>query len=143
MAKSKNNARSAFEIKNPEGLYDPSPFGYSHMAIVKPGARLIFLAGQGGENEKGEHLVDFRGQVRQAFANVNAALAAAGAKASDIVKLTIMIVDHSEDKLGIYGEEFGRAFGANVKPPATLIPVPRLALDSMLFEVEAVAAVSD
>lgn len=143
MAKSKNNARSAFEIKNPEGLYDPSPFGYSHMAIVKPGARLIFLAGQGGENEKGEHLADFRGQVRQAFANVNAALAAAGAKASDIVKLTILIVDHSEDKLGIYGEEFGRAFGANVKPPATLIPVPRLALDSMLFEVEAVAAVLD
>ena len=143
MAKSKNNATSAFEIKNPEGLYDPSPFGYSHMAILKPGARLIFLAGQGGENEKGEHLADFRGQVRQAFANVNAALKAAGATASDIVKLTILIVAHSEDKLGIYGEEFGRAFGATVKPPATLIPVPRLALDSMLFEVEAVAAVSD
>ena len=140
MAESKSSTTSAFELKNPEGLYDPSTFGYSHMALLKPGARLIFIAGQGGESERGEYHADFRAQVRQAFANVDAALKGAGATASDIVKLTILIVDHSEDKLGIYGEEFGRAFGANVKPPATLIPVPRLALDSMLFEVEAVAA---
>lgn len=40
------------------------------------------------------------------------------------------------------GEALERSFGPGPKPACTLIPVPRLALDGMLFEVEAVAAMS-
>jgi hypothetical protein len=43
------------------------------------------------------------------------------------------------ERLRIFGAELERAFGAGPKPACTLIPVPRLALDGMLFEVEAVA----
>lgn len=140
MSTATHTATAAFSLTNPGGLYDPSANGYSHVAGLKPNARLIFVAGQGGETEKGELSPDFRVQVRQAFTNLTIALHAAGAKTSDVAKLTVLIVDHTEEKLHIFGDELGRAFGSDPKPTCTLVPVPRLALDGMLFEVEAVAA---
>ncbi|WP_395676409.1 RidA family protein [Inquilinus sp.] len=130
---------SALTLNNPAGLYDPSANGYSHLAEVRAGARLVFVAGQGGENEKAELSPDFRAQVRQAFANLRTALAAAGAGPGDVAKLTVLIVDHTEAKLHDLGAELEQTFGSGKKPTCTLIPVPRLALDAMLFEVEAVA----
>ena len=81
--------------------------------------------------------------MRQAFANLLTALAAAGAGPGDIAKLTVLVVDHTEERLHIFGEEQDRALGPDsMKPACTLIPVPRLALDGMLFEVEAVAVLA-
>ncbi|WP_170064620.1 hypothetical protein [Caldimonas caldifontis] len=34
----------------------------------------------------------------------------------DVVKLTVLIVDHSEDKQHIFGAELARAFGPGMKP---------------------------
>jgi enamine deaminase RidA (YjgF/YER057c/UK114 family) len=127
------------ELKNPKGLFDPAPYGFSHVALVAPGSRLVFIAGQGGEIETGALQPDFRQQVRQAFRNVRTALEAAGAGVGDVAKLTMLVVDHSEAKLGIIGPELDQAWEGRMKPTCTLIPVPRLALDGMLFEVEAVA----
>ncbi|HZH52353.1 MAG TPA: RidA family protein [Microvirga sp.] len=135
-------ATPAFLLINPAGLYDPAPNGYSHVAKLQSGARLAFISGQGGENEKGELPADFREQVRQAFNNLSVALDAAGATTRDVAKLTVLIVDHSEEKLHIFGEELSRAFGNAMKPSCTLIPVPRLALDGMLFEIEATAVLA-
>jgi enamine deaminase RidA (YjgF/YER057c/UK114 family) len=129
----------AFTLSNPAGLYDPSANGYSHLAQVPGGTRLVFIAGQGGENETGALSPDFPSQVRQAFANLRTALAAAGAGPADVAKLTVLIVDHAEAKLHDLGAELDHTFGPGSKPTCTLIPVPRLALDGMLFEVEAVA----
>ncbi len=133
---------STLTLMNPAGLYDPAPNGYSHVASVAPGRRLVCIAGQGGENEAGELPTDFRQQVRQALRNLVTALTAAGARPADIAKLTVLIVDHSEERLHVFGAELASAFGEGPKPACTLIPVPRLALDGMLFEVEAVAAVA-
>ena len=77
--------------------------------------------------------------MRQALRNLAIAVAAAGARMSDIAKLTVLIVDHSEQRLQVFGEELTAALGTGPKPACTLVPVPRLALDGMLFEVEAVA----
>ncbi|MFG3453593.1 RidA family protein [Stutzerimonas stutzeri] len=121
---------------NPPGLYDPAPTGYSHIAVVPAGTRLAFIAGQGGETEDGPLSDDFRDQVRQAMANLLIAIEAAGGP--QIAKLTVLIVAHSEQRLGVLGEELKRAFGAQMKPACTLIPVPRLALDGMLFEIDSV-----
>lgn len=125
---------------NPAGLYDPAPNGYSHVALVAPSSRLIFIAGQGGETPSGQLSPDFRDQVRQAFGNLSIALSSAGATPGDVVKLTVLIAGHSEARLHIFGAELAASFGAGPKPACTLIPVPRLALDGMLFEIEAVAA---
>jgi len=127
-------------LVNPPGLYDPAPNGYSHIAVVPAGTRLAFIAGQGGETADGQLSNDFREQVRQAMANLLIAIEAAGGQSSQVAKLTVLIVDHSEQRLGILGEELTRAFGEQVKPACTLIPVPRLALDGMLFEIDAVVA---
>lgn len=140
MQSATNAKRSSFSLSNPAGLYDPSANGYSHLAQIAAGARLAFVAGQGGENENGELPADFRLQVRQALNNLRIALEAAGARTRDVVKLTVLVVDHTEEKLQIFGSELERSFGAGPKPTCTLIPVPRLALDGMLFEVEAIAA---
>lgn len=134
-----NAAAPAFSLANPVGLYDPSANGYSHVAALQPGTRLVFIAGQGGENESGELPRDFRTQVRQALGNLRIGLEAAGASTRDVAKLTVLIVEHTQEKLHIFGEELEQAFGPGLKPACTLIPVPRLALDGMLFEIEAVA----
>lgn len=136
------NARpkAAVRLINPPGLYDPAPHGYSHLAVLSPGTRLVVVSGQGGENERGELTPDFRAQVRQAFRNLEIAVTAGGASLGDIVKLTLLIVEHNEDKLAVFGGELDSIWPAGrMKPACTLIPVGRLALEGMLFEVEAMA----
>lgn len=128
-------------ISNPDGLYDPSGFGYSHVAEVSAGARLVFIAGQSGEQPDGTYVEGFKAQVAQAFHNLLTALHSAGAGVHDVAKLTVYIVDHTEDKLGVYGTEMAAVWGDVPAPTCTLVPVPRLALDAMLFEIEAVAVV--
>ncbi|SFK48221.1 RidA family protein [Lysobacter sp. cf310] len=129
-------------LANPAGLYDPAPNGYSHVASVSGAARWLLIAGQGGETADGRLSPDFRDQVRQALANLKTALASAGAGTADVAKLTVLIVDHSQERLHTFGAELQAAFGDAAKPACTLIPVPRLALDGMLFEVEAIAALA-
>ncbi len=129
-------------LSNPAGLYDASQNGYSHIAEVAPGTRTVYVSGQGGEDESGALAPDFRGQVRQALSNLVTALTAAGAGTVDVAKLTVLIVNHTEDRLHVFGDELVRTFGEGDKPACTLIPVSRMALDGMLFEVEATAVVA-
>lgn len=127
---------------NPAGLHDPRPNGYSHVVVAPLQGRVIYAAGQGGENEAGELSPDFGVQVRQALANMRTALAAAGATVQDVAKLTLLIVDHSEQRLAIWSEAVRDVWEHGRAPACTLIPVPRLALDGMLVEVEATAVVA-
>jgi enamine deaminase RidA (YjgF/YER057c/UK114 family) len=133
---------SLVQFINPTALYDPVPNGYSHVAAVAPGAhRWILLSGQGGE-DRSEHLAaDFGAQLRQSLDNLCAALAAAGATPADVARTLVLVVDHTEERLRLLGAEFDRVWGAGPKPACTLVPVPRLALDGMLVEIEATAVV--
>ncbi|MBH3392676.1 RidA family protein [Pseudomonas putida] len=131
---------TAFQLSNPEGLYDPSGNAYSHVAEVRADSRLLFIAGQGGEDSNGQLPPLFAEQARQALANLELALASKGASLAQVFKLTLLIVEHSEPRLRQWVAEADRAWGPHTKPACTLIPVPRLALDGMLVEIEAVAA---
>jgi hypothetical protein len=51
----------------------------------------------------------------------------------------MLVVDHKEEKLRVIASELERVLAGRPAPTCTLIPVPRLALDGMLFEVEALA----
>lgn len=124
-------------IVNPPNLYDPSPNGYSTAVIVPAGARVAYISGQGGQDATGGLSPDFAVQVKQAYANLRSALDALGAKPDQVAKLTVFVVDHDMSKLGVLTESVKEMFGDTL-PAQTLIPVPKLAVDPMLFEVEAV-----
>ena len=125
------------QVINPAHLHDPTPNGYS-TAVVTPGTgRLAFISGQGGQDRTGALSPDFGAQVAQAYANLQAVIEALGARCDQVVKLTVFVVDHDMSKLGVLTEAVTRVFG-NALPAQTLVPVPKLAIDPMLFEVEAV-----
>ncbi|MGO6718064.1 RidA family protein [Rhizobium ruizarguesonis] len=124
-------------IVNPKNLYDPSPNGYSTAVIVPRQGRLAYISGQGGQDSTGALSPDFAVQVKQAYANLRTALDALGAKPDQVAKLTVFVVDHDMSKLEVLTSNVKDMFGAAL-PAQTLIPVPKLAIDPMLFEVEAV-----
>lgn len=124
-------------IVNPKNLYDPSPNGYSTAVITPPGGRVAYISGQGGQDSTGGLSPDFAVQVKQAYANLRAALDGIGARPDQVAKLTVFVVDHDMSKLGVLTENVKEMFGETL-PAQTLVPVPKLAIDPMLFEVEAV-----
>lgn len=129
------------EIVNPAHLHDPRPNGYSTAVITPAAGRLAFISGQGGQDRTGGLSPEFGAQVVQAYANLAAVLEALGAGPEQVVKLTVYVVDHDMSKLGVLTETVTRMFGGRL-PAQTLVPVPKLAIDPMLFEVEAVAMVA-
>ncbi|MGR9552223.1 RidA family protein [Rhizobium leguminosarum] len=124
------------DIVNPKNLYDPSPNGYSTAVIVPRQGRLAYISGQGGQDSTGALSPDFAVQVKQAYANLRTALDALGARPDQVAKLTVFVVDHDMSKLEVLTKNVKDMFGASL-PAQTLIPVPKLAIDPMLFEVEA------
>lgn len=129
----------AFQLINPDALYDPHRNGYSHVAIVKPNMRMIHIAGQGGENKNGELSEYFDQQVQQVFYNIQQALASAQAQLSDITVLRILVVNHDADKLQALVAIMQALWKNQAFPACTLIPVPALALENMQVEIEATA----
>lgn len=124
-------------IVNPSHLHDPTPNGYSTAVITPASGRLAFISGQGGLDQTGALSSDFGDQVKQAYANLAAVIDAVGARPDQVVKLTVFVVDHDMTKLGALTENVARMFGDKL-PAQTLVPVPKLAIDPMLFEIEAV-----
>jgi enamine deaminase RidA (YjgF/YER057c/UK114 family) len=131
-----NEEGSTLTIVNPSNLYDPTPNGYSTAVIVPANARIAYISGQGGQDATGALSPDFAAQVRRAYANLHAALDALGAKPEQVAKLTVFVVDHDMSKLAVLTSTVTDMFGASL-PAQTLVPVPKLAVDAMLFEVEA------
>ena len=134
----------AIQHINPVGLSDPSHYGYTHVTVVPPGAKLVYIAGQLGEDEAGDLVSDdFAAQLKQAFLNLRTALAAVGATPEQVVKITVLSVHHDAEKQRLISIERNTFWNKEWKPASTLIPVPRLAVDGMLFEIDAVAVISD
>lgn len=129
--------RLELTIVNPKGLYDPTPNGYSTAVIVPGGAGIAYISGQGGQDGTGGLSPDFAVQVKQAYANLRSVLDALGAKPHQVAKLTVFVVDHDMSKLEVLTRNVKEMFGETL-PAQTLVPVPKLAIDPMLFEVEAV-----
>jgi enamine deaminase RidA (YjgF/YER057c/UK114 family) len=124
-------------IVNPQNLFDPTPNGYSTAVIVPSQTRLAYISGQGGQDATGALSPDFAVQVKQAYANLRAALDGLGARPDQVAKLTIFVVDHDMGKLEVLTSAVKDMFGDTL-PAQTLVPVPKLAIDPMLFEVEAI-----
>jgi enamine deaminase RidA (YjgF/YER057c/UK114 family) len=123
---------------NPEGLVKNPR--YTQVVEVK-GGRLILISGQVATDASGKIVGagDMRAQTKQVFENLQAALRAAGADLSNVIKLNSYLLDMSTN-LGQY-REVRQAYLSNVpQPPAsTTVGVTSLVDREALLEVEAVA----
>ncbi|MFC9993731.1 RidA family protein [Nocardia sp. NPDC127526] len=131
----------AVTLLNPTGL--PKPEVYRQLSIAT-GSRLVFLAGQVARDAEGNKVGegDFAAQVEQAYLNIATALAEIGGTFDDVAKLTIYVVDWSEEKMPLLGEGVARAaakLGIDPVKPITLLGVAALGEPDLLVEVEATA----
>ena len=128
-------------IFNPPTL--GTPLGpYSQITRVKA-SEYLFIAGQVGARADGVIADGFEAQVGQAFANTLAALDACGASWGNVVQVTPYLV-HSQD-IPLFMDyrlrAFPKMFANGAYPPNTLLMVDRLVKESLLFEVQTVAAI--
>jgi len=121
---------------NPEHLANTTQYGYSQATVAVSNANVIYIAGQIGITDDGPN--NFEAQVDLSFENLIAALNAAGGRVEDVVKITLLIKDHDQEKLQYLVKKRREVFGEN-PPASTLIPVSVLALESLEFEVDAIA----
>ncbi|HUA55543.1 MAG TPA: RidA family protein [Candidatus Sulfotelmatobacter sp.] len=112
-------------------------------AVVTEGGTTIWLAGHGAtHDDAGASLAgDFDAQVRQSFKNIERSLAAAGGRLTDIVTMTVYIVDvrHGDRFIELRKQHFP---DGNY-PASALITVTGFARPEMLVEIMPIAVVGD
>lgn len=124
---------------NPPTLSKPT--GYTHIVEVTGPNRTIYISGQIAFDKDGKVVGapgDMKAQAEQVFKNLEAALTAAGAKFSDVVKMNSYITDMSK----IQAVRDVRAmYFKDVSPASTFVQVAGLVRPELLLEVEVVAVV--
>jgi 2-iminobutanoate/2-iminopropanoate deaminase len=114
--------------------------GYSQ-AVVTQGGRTIWLAGHtGAVDASGKSLAgDFDAQVRAVFAAMEATLAEAGGKLSDMVTMTVFLTDPRNHRrfTDLRREILGRDF-----PASAAIGISHLANPNALLEIQGVAVLA-
>jgi 2-iminobutanoate/2-iminopropanoate deaminase len=123
---------------NPPALSKPT--GYTHVVEVTGPAKTIYISGQIAFDKDGKLVGagDMKAQAEQVFKNLQAALEAAGAKFTDVVKMNSYITDMS--KIQAVRDVRARYFG-EVTPASTFVQVAGLVRPDLLLEIEVVAVV--
>jgi 2-iminobutanoate/2-iminopropanoate deaminase len=119
---------------NVEGMAVP----ISHYADAVRAGDLLFVSGCVPVDGEG-NLVggdDVVAQAEKVFENIAVILAAAGASAKDVVKVTLFLTD-IDDRPRI--NPVRQRFFGETRPASTLIEISRLAIPGAKLEVEAVA----
>ena len=119
----------------------PTIPGFSQIVKVT-GGTIIYLSGQVALNTSGQRVGrgDFAAQAEQVFENLKAALAAAGADFSHVVKLNTYLLDRVY--LPVLRDVRDRFVNTQTPPASTLVLVSGLAQPDFLLEVEAIASLS-
>ncbi len=128
------------ERLSPEGiLHSPA---FSQVVTVEGNARTVYVGGQDAVDAAG-NLVgegDLGAQTAQALANVERALAAAGAGLEHLIKVTVYVVAGQPVEPGFHA--WMRAWGNRGTPPTiSVVFVAGLGNPAWLVEIEGVAVV--
>jgi 2-iminobutanoate/2-iminopropanoate deaminase len=116
-----------------EGLAEP----ISHYADAVVAGDTLYVSGIVPVDASGAVVGDdVVAQARQVFAIMERVLAAAGATAADVVKVTVYLLDIDDRPLinPVRQEFFG-----STRPASTLVEVSRLAVPGARLEIEAIA----
>ncbi len=112
--------------------------GFSPVVITEGAGRILWVAGHTGQvDDAGKSLAgDFDAQFHQTFRNIERTLAEAGAKLSDLVTMTVFLIDarHTTRMTELRGKLFGKDF-----PASAAITVAGFAQPEMMIEVQGVA----
>lgn len=133
------SAQERVEFLNPSSL--PTANGYSH-TVLAPAGRTVYVSGQLPLDKNG-NLVgadDFGAQAEQVFANLETALAAAGASFDDVVKLNMYVTDIRQLKALRAARD--RRINLKTPPASTLVEVERFVKDGAMVEIDATAVLS-
>lgn len=127
------------QYTNPNELSVPR--FYSHAVSVEGSAKVVFISGQVAWDANGKVVGkgDMRAQSEQVFNNVAAALAAAGARWDDVVKMNGYMVGMHGERVNAYREVRSRFLKEGALPASTLVGVERLVDPELLLEVEVIA----
>jgi 2-iminobutanoate/2-iminopropanoate deaminase len=123
---------------NPPTLSTPT--GYTHIVEVTGPAKTVYISGQIAFDKDGKVVGagDMKAQAEQVFKNLEAALTAAGAKFSDVVKMNTYVTDI--DQAPAVREVRARYFGTTT-PASTFVQVAKLVRPELLIEIEVIAVV--
>lgn len=124
---------------NPSSVFRSLDHGFSQ-AVMAIGRKTLYVSGQTAWDSQ-KRLIggDLEGQARQAFANVQAVVEAAGATLADVVSLRIYVVDYRPEKAAAVASAFRDFFPGEAKPASTWVGVAALADPGFLIEIEATA----
>jgi enamine deaminase RidA (YjgF/YER057c/UK114 family) len=129
------------DLLSPDGLVRSPAF--SHVAVVTGPVRTIYVGGQDAINADGEIVGkgDLGAQTTQILANIQTALAAAGAGLEHVVKWTVLVVDGQP--VGPAFAAFQQAWGDRSAPPPLITAafVQSLGHPDWLAEIDAIAVV--
>jgi len=110
-------------------------------AVITEGGKSIWVAGHtGAVDDAGKSLAgDFDAQVHQCFRNIEKTLAQAGAKLSDLVTMTVFLIDarYTTRMTELRREILGKDF-----PASAAITVAGFAQPQMMLEIQCVAVVA-
>ena len=130
---------------NPPTL--PKPLGYSH-AWEAQGGKTLYMSGQVARDKDGALVGkgDLVAQFRQVCENLKTLVAAGGGRLTDVVKLTLYVIDTAEFKrqgkpIGVvYREYFGKHY-----PAMTLVGVRDLydASEGCMIEIDGFACLAE
>jgi enamine deaminase RidA (YjgF/YER057c/UK114 family) len=115
------------------------PPAYAHVAVAS--GRLVFTAGAVPVDAAGKLVgsEDVVAQIRQVIANLLAQLAAGGASAADVAKMTVYVVADDPAPLSAVWDVVRESPLAGA--PSTLLGVAALGYRGQLVEIEAVAVI--
>jgi enamine deaminase RidA (YjgF/YER057c/UK114 family) len=113
---------------------------FSPAVIVSGSHKTVYVAGHTGQkDDDGKSLAgDFDGQCRQTFHNIEKTLSECGAKLSDLVTVTVFLIDSryttrmTELRTEILGKDF---------PASAAITVDGFADPSILIEIQGIAVI--
>ena len=114
--------------------------GYHQGEVVAGHTRTLHLAGQTAMSAEGkpEHADDMAAQLALSLDNLEAVLAEAGMSLTNLVRLNVYTTD-VDLLFQHYGVLAARLGAAGVAPPTTMLGVTRLAISSLMVELEGTA----
>jgi enamine deaminase RidA (YjgF/YER057c/UK114 family) len=114
--------------------------GWTHV-VASTGGKTIHVSGQVGMDAQGRVARDLKAQTEQSFANLDAALRAAGATFHDVVKMNIYVVGLKPEHVPIIREVRARHVNMKNPPASTLVGVTALVGPDWLIEIDVIAVV--